>query len=140
MNLAERIAELSAWLSGSTIDTLELTGPEGAIRLVRRAPGVAVEPLPGTTEPGVADAGVMALATVAGIFLDRHPLHSEPLVEPGARVAAGDHLGYLRVGLLLAPIVAPTAGQVANVLAVPGEVVGFGAPLLDIEPQDIPHP
>lgn len=138
MDLADRIPELSAWLAHSTVDELELTGPEGTIRLVRRARGVAVEPLAETAAAGSPAPAILALATVAGRFLDRHPLDGEPLVEPGSPVMAGDHVGYLRAGLLLAPVVAPAAGCVAAVLARHGEVVGFGDPLVDIEPQDNP--
>lgn len=131
------LTRLSAWLAGTDIAVLELSGPGGTLRLVRSDSDAAMvrhqSETPATVHTITAD-GV-------GVFLDRHPLRLDPFAGPGTRHAAGDMLGLLRVGPVLRAVVAPCACHVDAVLAEPGAAVGFGAPLFAIVPlaaQEVP--
>lgn len=127
----DNVAQLSAWMEQTGVSLLELTGPRGTLRLVQDGQGV----------PAVLDehappaAGLIVRAPGAGVFLDRHPMRLEPAVEHGAPVRAGSPLGFLRVGPLLTAIVAPQDGVVLEVLAAHGRLVGYGAPLFELDPD-----
>lgn len=139
MTMADLIVDLGAWLSDTSIDELQLTGPEGSIRLVRRQDGSVSEATAALPGPLASDHTCIVRATSPGIFLDRHPVGVDPPAEPGAVVGPGDHIGYLRLGLLVVPVTAPVAGHLVSVLAERHQVVGYGAPLVDIEPADSPE-
>ena len=143
MDAARRIAQLGDWLAPTDIAVLEFTTPDLRIRLdrdVRPAPRTGAAPAPGADGPTVTTgkddaqranrpaASVVAAHSV-GIFLDTHPLATAPLAAVGARVAAGQPIGLLRIGALLLPVTAPADAVVERVLATPGEAVGHGTPL-----------
>ena len=75
---------------------------------------------------------VVVTAALAGIFLDRHPLRSSPLVKSGASVRQGEIVGLLRLGSVLAPVISPIDGVMAGNLVISGALVGFGTELLEI--------
>ena len=125
------VATLSRWLDATDIDRLELSGPDGSLTLGRA--GVA------HAEPVAEAAAVVEVVSPSlGIFLDRHPLAVQPLIEIGDEVAEGDPLGCLQVGALLTPVWAPRAGIVAERLAAPGALVGYGTPLFRLQPGNRP--
>jgi acetyl-CoA carboxylase biotin carboxyl carrier protein len=126
MNQAERIAGLATLLEGTGIALLELTGPDEAIRLRRDAASheVAV-----SLAVAIDDARPVIRAPSVGVFRERHPTHDTPLVERGQTVEPGDVVGLIQVGMLLLHVLAPAGGVVADVLAVDGDIVGYGAPL-----------
>jgi biotin carboxyl carrier protein len=131
------LTQLSAWLAGTDIAVLELSGPGGALRLVRAGSDVVVVRHPSDTPAAIHT----IRADGVGIFLDRHPLRLDPLAGPGSRHAAGDALGFLRVGPVLRAVAAPCDCHVEAVLAEPGTTVGFGAPLFAVVPltvQEVP--
>jgi acetyl-CoA carboxylase biotin carboxyl carrier protein len=126
------VARLSAWLADTDIAILELRGPDGAVRLVQAGAAVHCEAIaPG--EAVAAGADVVAAASV-GVFLDRHPLHLEPAAAPGAQHAAGEALGFLRIGPVLQVVAAPCDCLVQDVLVAHETTVGFGTPLIAIVP------
>ena len=118
---------LARWLDATDIDRLELSGPDGLLVLGRA--GVAeIRPA------APMDAAVEVASPSLGVFLDRHSLAASPLVEIGDEVAAGDLLGCLQVGVLLTPVRTAHAGFVAERLAEPGTLVGYGTPLFRLHP------
>ncbi len=121
----QHVAEISAWLAGSDITRLELSGPEGVVRL-----GQEVAP--------ATPASVAVRSAGVGVFLHRHPLSTAAFVAPGARVAAGQMVGLLQVGVLLMPVLAPSAGLAVGYLVPHGQIVGFGVAVLTLEslPQE----
>jgi acetyl-CoA carboxylase biotin carboxyl carrier protein len=122
------VTQLSAWLAETDIDLLELIGPDGTLRLVREGAHVGPE----IVDPATGDADGIVAAPTVGLFLDRHPLRLEPCAWPGSRHAAGEPLGFLRIGPVLVPVAAPAACVVHATLVPDGTVVGYGTPLLSI--------
>ncbi len=120
------IARISGWLAASGLAELELHGPDCHLRL-RQDRGTVMP-----VEPPVAVHVVTAPG--AGRFLAAHPLHAAPLAAEGTEVAAGQVIALLQVGSLLLPVTAPLAAIVASVCATPGEIVGYGTPLLELHP------
>ena len=133
-NPLDHVAEIAAWLAATDIDCLELTGPAGHLRLRRGGE-------PEVTAVGTGDGPLAEDETVAmpspgfGIFLHAHPLHETPLVRAGDSVAAGQVLGFLKIGPLLVPVPAPHEGVVSAIVAQDGALVGFGDPLFRFSPQ-----
>ena len=142
MEALERLRELAAWLAPTDIGLLELRGPQMTLRLRRDGGPLgevvqvdARDDAPATsTETPQADASVVT-ATSVGVFLHRHPLREAPLARPGANVRAGQTLGLLQIGELLLPVTAPHDSTVVGTLAVHGAAVGYGTPLLHLQPH-----
>jgi acetyl-CoA carboxylase biotin carboxyl carrier protein len=131
----DQIRELSDWLSGTDIGLLELTGPDRTIRLLRNGDGTfaerAVQAAPAKA-PTSFDATVVRAGSV-GIYLDTHPLRTEPLVRVGDEVAEGQAVALLRIGLVMLGVRAPRAGIVSRIVATNGSAVGYGDPLVELE-------
>ena len=81
---------------------------------------------------GAAARSLAVTADVAGIFLTRHPWGGGKLPGPGDRVQAGEVVGLLQIGLLLAPVLAPVAGRLGKTLLSPGAQAGYGTRLMEI--------
>jgi acetyl-CoA carboxylase biotin carboxyl carrier protein len=130
----DHVAAIAAWLAATDIDYLELAGPAGHLRLRRGGE-------PDVTAGGTGDGPLAEDETVAmpspgfGIFLHAHPLHETPLVRAGDSVAAGQLLGFLKVGPLLVPVPAQHEGVITAIVAQDGALVGFGDPLFRFSPQ-----
>ena len=138
MNI-DHLQQLSAWLAVPDIALLELRGPGGHLRL--RHDGASVELVedeaPATADELPAHAPRLTVtACSVGVFLHGHPLHTAPLVRPGAHVRAGQPLGLLQIGALLLPVVATQDATLIGPLVADGESVGFGTPLFELEPFD----
>jgi acetyl-CoA carboxylase biotin carboxyl carrier protein len=129
-NPFEHVRELAALLAATDIDSLELEGPAGKLRLQRGAENVVSEAFEEPSDP----AAVIVRATGVGIFHDRHPLWLESRTPVGVEVDAGAPIGFLRVGPLVTAIRAPSRGIVGHVLVQPGVAVGFGTPLFELHP------
>jgi acetyl-CoA carboxylase biotin carboxyl carrier protein len=133
-NPLDHVAEIATLLAATDIDCLELTGPAGHLRLRRgsepkvRAGGIDDEPLAEDETVAMSSPGL-------GIFLHAHPLHDTPLVQADDSVAAGQVLGFLKIGPLLVPVPAPHDGVVLDIVAQDGTLVGFGDPLFRISLQ-----
>lgn len=132
--------QIAGWLAGTDIERIEIDEPGLQVRMSRGAGGAQWEADPeanspasaARTPPAVAVQTVVATAPCAGIFLDRHPLRAAPLALPGQRVGAGDVIGLLQLGQVLAPVVAPAGGVIVGARCASGELVGYGAPLIEI--------
>lgn len=145
MMMAE-LQQLAAWLAGTDIGLLELSTPQGQVRL--RRDGAAPENYVLEELRGHAGAPVSAAAAAAspahvvalsvGIFLHYHPLRGTPLAPPGAEVQAGQTVGLLQIGVLLLPVAAPRAGVVAVLREAHGSLVGYGTALVELHPSMTP--
>jgi acetyl-CoA carboxylase biotin carboxyl carrier protein len=126
----DEIRQIAAWLAEAGINDLELTGPGTRLKLTLKG---------GTATPATAPEPAhppSLIARAIGVFLPTHPWRDAALVQPGQRVAAGQIVALLQVGSLLQPVAAPADGIIGRCLATPGELVGFGTPLLEFTPDD----
>ena len=135
----DHLQQLSAWLAATDIARLELHGPGVDLRLRRN--GASVEPFEDAAPaaagaPPAAAARLTVAASSVGVFLQSHPLHTAPLVRPGAAVRAGQPLALLQIGALLLPVVAPRNATIVGTLAAHGAIVGYATPLIELEPLD----
>lgn len=129
------IARLAQILESSGVDTIEIEEPGLALKLVLdTAARIAASASPAAATAAAGDHFVMAKADVAGYFRAGHPWQDKPFVAPGQRIEAGATLGLVKIGLLYAPVVAPTAGIVDAVIAETGAMVGYGTPIVRILP------
>lgn len=133
------ISTLTGWLEGSGASSLEITTPDGgALKIVLDAGAHAVRVAETTPEtPAGGPEGRAVKAPMAGLFRDRHPDSSEagPLAGEGRALDAGAVAGFIEVGPVLLPVVAPEAGVIAAIHARAGELVGYGDAVLTMEPS-----
>lgn len=110
---------LAALLAGTGVTSLELSGPQGHLRLdnTRASADLHIE------APG------------PGRFLHAHPITGTPLAPDGALVEEGSVIGLLQVGVLLMPLLAPCAGRICAHLAANGALVGYGMALIALRPH-----
>jgi acetyl-CoA carboxylase biotin carboxyl carrier protein len=126
------IQQLSVWISERGIDLLELTTPDASLSLQRDTPEYSIsrasEALPSdATNAPVKGTGYYELTVPSpGIYLDRHPLSSQPLVTPGASIGAGQLVGFLQISSLLLPLRSAEAGRVVSLPQDPGVTLGYG--------------
>lgn len=135
---AQLIRELNALISQRGIDVLVLTTPQASLRLERDArayPASRTSPSPArksanrspATHAVVESASSYELTAPApGIYLDRHPLGTRPLVTPGTSIEAGTLIGFLQVGCLLLPLRSAQAGRIVSLPQRAGDTLGYG--------------
>jgi len=68
-----------------------------------------------------------------GIFLQAHPMRSNPFAQVGELVKQGQCLGLLQVGSLLMPVPAPCDGVMETYTLASGSTVGYGTPVLTLQ-------
>ena len=142
----DTLQELAGWLAAADIDVLDMGGPGWAVRVARTPSGVlsttpsnvpltyriefngVPAPVPGQGPSKT----VTVVAPCAGIFLHQHPWGGGGVAGPGEWVRQGDGLGFLQMGLVLAPVLASHAGVVERALLPAGAVAGYGTPLVEI--------
>ncbi len=145
MNLQDQawIQALAQRLLATDIDHLELAGPASTLRLVRGPSGAfdaqvvptGTPPLHSNVQgPASAEAGLMLRAGSVGRVCLAHPMREELMVRAGDPVVTGQPLLLLQVGQVLLPVTAPCAGRVRRVVAQAGAAVGYGSPLLELDP------
>jgi len=135
----DTLQQLSASLGDAGIGLLELRGPGVWLRLGRDAAEAAPASERSVATPDTSTSaqslGVTVNAPAAGVFLHAHPMQSTPLAPVGAPVPVGAPIGLLRIGALLLPVPAPRAAVVASLRVAHGTLVGYGTPLVDLDPD-----
>lgn len=138
------LRQITSWLAGGDVEFIDISTPGATIRLTMEPePDVASRALPQSVLRGhsaaaldVQDVAQQHATTVSagsvGVFLATHPARSKPLVDIGARVKQGDVVGLLQIAQLCVPVLAPADGHVTRLLAVHGDKVGYGTPLLEL--------
>jgi len=133
------IKQLSVLISERGIDLLELTTSDASLSLQRDTGGCSISRasvlLPSevgsrapTTQASAKGAGNYKLTTPSpGIYLDRHPLSTQPLVTSGASIEAGQLVGFLQISSLLLPLRSAEAGRVVSLPQEPGVTLGYGS-------------
>jgi acetyl-CoA carboxylase biotin carboxyl carrier protein len=139
------LRQITSWLAACDVEFIEISKPGTTIRLTTEQEScVAPGGLPPSAQTvrfaGAVDAPnrtekqtTTVTAASAGVFLAAHPARSTLLVGLGGQVTQGEVVGLLQIAQLCVPVVAPVDGIVTRMLAVHGETVGYGSPLLELE-------
>ncbi|MGF9566054.1 acetyl-CoA carboxylase [Neorhizobium sp. BT27B] len=125
------IERLSAALEVAGINGIEITRPDQSllIRVAGSADGHARQVRSSKTDVG--GAVVVVTAPMVGEFW---PSDLSRTGAPGA-FAAGDTVGFLKVGPILLPVSAGPSKRLRQHLVEPGTIVGFGDPIAEVEPE-----
>jgi hypothetical protein len=122
------IAALSEALTTAGVDGLEITGPDGHIRIVV-SPSGGAEVSRSATAPAKSAGTAVVKAPIAGHFRPA----SFDIDGEAHEIAKGENLGFIAIGPVLVPLVALHGGLFRRQLAEPETLVGFGTPLFEIQ-------
>lgn len=132
------IAALTGWLQASGASALEIATPDGGALKIVVDTGPHVEPVEAVHGKRVEDLpqGRAVKAPMAGFFRGRHPglADAGPLTEAGKALEAGSVVGFIEVGPVLLPVVAPAAGVTDEIHARAGALIGYGDAVMTMEP------
>jgi acetyl-CoA carboxylase biotin carboxyl carrier protein len=155
---ASRVRALGEIAAEFDLDAIRVRTGETEIEIVRRDPAVHAPapiayaaPAPGlpAAAPGAAPAGGgeipapargpgpnvrVVTAPLVGVFYRSASPGSDPFVEVGSRVGAGDTLCILEAMKLMNEITTDHGGVVSNILVENGALVSLGQELFWIEP------
>jgi acetyl-CoA carboxylase biotin carboxyl carrier protein len=144
----ELVRQLAELLDATSLTEIEVEDGPRKIRVARKAAAVTAAPAmhypppavaaPAQAAPAAAEIGASAPAIpadavkspmVGTAYLSAEP-GSKPFAAVGQRVAAGDTLLIVEAMKVMNPILAPSAGTVAQVLVENGQPVEFDQPLI----------
>lgn len=135
---ASRIARLKLTCGDTTLE-LEKEGyvvastPAAPAPVALAAPAPAPAPAPAAApaadEPAAAD-GPCITAPLVGTFYVAPSPDKDPYVQPGDRVKKGDTVCLLEAMKMMSEVTAPCDCVIDEIMAVDGELVSFGAPLI----------
>lgn len=134
------ISQIATWLVEAGLDSLELSNDAG-LRLRIRVPtaaapaeeGMASEPVMPQAEAG--EGTVTVRAPYFGKLCLTHPMRDSAFAPVGATVGQDDVVALLTLGSLQVPVRAPVGGVVEQVVAQPDELLGYGAAILQMRPD-----
>ncbi|USJ27538.1 acetyl-CoA carboxylase biotin carboxyl carrier protein [Ensifer adhaerens] len=131
------ISTLTNWLGASGASELEISTKDGhTLKIVLPLDASPARPREAAKDvTSSAMEGWTVKAPLAGVFRDRHPgdVDASPLASEGSTVEAGNVVGFVEVGPILMPVIAPVTANVAGVHARAGELIGYGDPVLTME-------
>lgn len=124
--------KIQGFLAGTDIDELTLSWPGGSLRIRRDgASGMSDDQFVIPVHGHRCTQAVRAPA--AGIFLDRQPGDTKPMVQVGEAVVEGRLVAFIQVGPLLLPVKAPSSGKIGAFAVPPGSCIGYGDDLLQLQ-------
>ena len=123
------LRELADHMRRSGICLLDAEQAGQRVRLRVLPPEATPEPGPPTT----LDPSVLVKASSMGVFRRTHPDGLFARCEVRTAVSRFQILGFVQVGLVLLPVVAPQAGEVSRILVPDNAVVGYGSALYELE-------
>ncbi|MFB9949042.1 hypothetical protein ACFFP0_09305 [Rhizobium puerariae] len=124
------IAELTAHLGRCNVSTIEIQTADGELKIVAPVRAQDAAAMRNTTALPVQEGTILARAPIAGVFLASHPLRPAKASQQGVAVGQGEVVGFVKIGPMLAPVLAEKAGTVGAIVAEPETLVGYGSPLL----------
>ncbi|OWV75635.1 acetyl-CoA carboxylase [Rhizobium sp. R339] len=127
------IASLTEALTAAGVDGLEISHPDGQLRILISGEGGARISATDATPRAPGSAPVVVKAPIAGHFCVEHPAASAAAHTLPRSVSDADILGFIRIGHVLLPLRAGRSGVLTKLLAEPGALIGFGDPLFEIE-------
>ncbi len=134
------VADLLERLSSAEVSEPEVKRGGVRVRVAKNGAGQQVVPAQPAGQPASAAAAPprkelpTANAPLTGIFYRASSPQTEPFVQVGSSVAAGDVIGLIEAMKLFNEIRAGTAGKVRRIFAENGQLVRAHQPLLEIEP------
>jgi len=130
------IASLAAALEAAGVDGIEVEQRGRKVRIVveQEVPGTAWRVKALHTPSRTVQPGKVA-APMAGVFCSDHPASSALSLALPLEVAAGEPLGFIRIGPILLPVKAETPGVLTRRIAEDGALVGYGDILFEFEPR-----
>ncbi|WP_425961076.1 acetyl-CoA carboxylase [Rhizobium nepotum] len=127
---------LTDMLTDAGVDGVEITTPDGQVRIIVSAPARSATSFADTVCSSKVDVSkVVVKAPIAGHFCFSHPSLPTETESFPRLVAADDVIGFIRIDHILVPLVAGRNGSLVNQLAAQDALVGFGDPLFEIELQ-----
>jgi acetyl-CoA carboxylase biotin carboxyl carrier protein len=137
-------------VSDSNVSELEITEAEGTVRIVKSAPApvamvtqmaapvavaapVAAAPVIAAPVVEAAPAGHTVKSPMVGTFYRSSSPGAKSFAEVGQQVKEGDTICIIEAMKILNEIEADKSGTITQILAVDGQAVEYGAPLLIIE-------
>lgn len=137
-------------VSDSNVSELEITEAEGTVRIVKSAPApaamvtqmaapiavaapVAAAPVNAAPAVEVAPVGHTVKSPMVGTFYRSSSPGAKSFAEVGQQVKEGDTICIIEAMKILNEIEADKSGTITQILAVDGQAVEYGAPLLIIE-------
>ena len=127
------IASLTEALTAAGVDGLEISRPDGQLRIVISGEGGARISATEATPRAPGSASAIVKAPIAGHFCVEHPAAPVAPQTLPRSVSDADILGFVRIGHVLLPLRAGRSGVLTKLLAEPGALIGFGDPLFEIE-------
>jgi acetyl-CoA carboxylase biotin carboxyl carrier protein len=137
-------------VSDSNVSELEITEAEGTVRIVKSAPApvamvtqmaapvavaapVAAAPVIAAPAVEAAPVGHTVKSPMVGTFYRSSSPGAKSFAEVGQQVKEGDTICIIEAMKILNEIEADKSGTITQILAVDGQAVEYGAPLLIIE-------
>ncbi|MGY1729259.1 acetyl-CoA carboxylase biotin carboxyl carrier protein [Geodermatophilus sp. SYSU D01062] len=111
----------------------------GGLQAVAAPPGPAAVPEPAVEEPEVPEGTIAVRAPLVGTFYAAPSPGAEPFVRVGDEVEAGQTLGIVEAMKLMNPIVADSAGAVAEIRVGDAESVEYDQVLVLLRPSGGPR-
>ncbi len=125
----DEIPALVQRLNDAGIELFECNWPDGALRLQLGGAETDGDQETFVTHPTKADTTLKSPGI--GILRRCHPLAAAQQLAEGDRIEKGHTVAYLETGDVLLPIYADQSGVMGRWLADEGELIGYGAPLLE---------
>lgn len=122
------IATLSDALTKAGVEGVEITTRDGHLRIVVSGSKSAAISHSATSAVSSVDSAVIK-APIAGHFRPAAAAAGEIERE----VIQGESLGFMAIGPILVPVLAPCAGILRRKHAEPEALIGFGTPLFELE-------
>lgn len=121
-------------LQSSGVTSFEWVGKQGRLQLRFAGPVQSAAPMASLIpEPGqqpVLSTGLVRSSGI-GLFRRRHPLSQQSGLQAGDNARKGEILALLQLDELLLPVLADRDGVVGRFLAEDGDLIGYGAPLIE---------
>lgn len=128
--------EIAAWLESAGASAIEIETEDGRhVRIVMDdAASLRADHGQRDVVATVPASILTAKAPFAGHFLDAYPARGAPEAAEDTAVAAGDIVGFVKVGPLLMSVRSPEAGTLNECPVRTGDLVGYGDTIFSIEP------